>query len=126
MVVSLIGVPGKAEYAELMTRGEALLARQEFHVIITDLRELKKPADSAQREELSEWTLRMEAQYGQSRVASIKILNSRVVRAALVVFRWLSGNQREDVFVGTMDEALQVARHLCRKHGMTEATGLKG
>lgn len=123
VIVSLRGRLDKADYAQMMREGEALLARKEFHVLITDLRGFRTPADPAQRDELSDWASRMEAKYGKSRMASIKILSSRIVRAALVAFRWLSGDQREDVFVGTMDEALELAHEMCRKRGLDAATG---
>ncbi len=126
VVVTLSGRLGDGDYDYLMAEAESLFRRSEFHVLVTDMRRLDVAASSRQRHTLQVWATKMENEYGRNNVASIKIVTSRLMRAALSAYQWLRGAPTDDRVVSTMEEALALAESACRSRGLRmERAGLE-
>lgn len=123
VVVTLTGRLDDEDWAYLRAEAEILFRRSESYVVVTDMRKFEMPASSSQRNSLAEWAARMEREYGRQNVASIKVISSRVMRAALSAYNWLRGRRPEDLVVATLEEAIEAAEGFCRQRGLRSASG---
>ena len=116
--MTLRGVLSDDEYAQMLDASEAVLARREPYVGVVDLRELRRAPDARQRRLIASRAREMDKKYGEASLCSIMVVNSPLMRGALTAVEWLRGREQRDLWVATMEEAMDCALDVLTKRGL--------
>lgn len=110
LMITFHGAPGDRDYQHMYEGLERCMRRREPYVVISDLRRITQVADARRRQEIAEWSKRMEERHGSLGLASIVIVKSALVKGSLTALQWLIGKKDKDIFTTSLSEALQVAK----------------
>ena len=105
VVVALGETTTDDEHAAIFRRWEAVFARCERFVGITDTRHVRDVGSAKQRARIAEWTRSVEGVVAQYSLGHAVIINSALVRGALTAIGWIHRSPVPERYVGTVLEA---------------------
>lgn len=118
VVLELRGELTDGDFSEMFRAIEEILARGERFVLVTDLRRMSAVANARQRQDMIERAAELERKYPDVRVASVRIIQSRLVRGGLTAFNWVRGRAHRELCASDMQGALEVAGRVAEDNGI--------
>lgn len=101
-----------------------VLARRALHVNLFDASAIQNMPDAACRKRLVEFTKDNVALSTRYNVASVLVVKSSIVRAAITAIHWLAPPPSPTYLVATYAEALALCKRLLGERGLTAQSSI--
>ena len=104
IVVTLHTLLSDEDLKALFAQWEAVFARREKFVALTDARRVKERSPPKQRAMIAEWTKKIEPKVIALSVGHVTVIESALVRGAMTAVEWLHKPKVDSAYFATLRE----------------------